>query len=149
MMKYASLDTMIKIVATAFEGKHDEGGVPYIMHCLAVMDGVKHLGYKAMMIAVGHDLIEDTSVNADMLRSLRFHPDVVAGIVEMTHKKGEKYEAYIVRIAYSELKQYTIPIKQADLMHNSQLYRLKGVTDKDLERAKKYARAYTYLKEIK
>lgn len=53
------LGKAISIAAQAFEGKRDKSGSPYILHCLWVMDGVKHLGEDVMIAAVLHDLIED------------------------------------------------------------------------------------------
>lgn len=141
-MKYASLDKMIHIVAAAFEGIHDKGGVPYIMHCLTVMDGVKHLGYKHMMVAVGHDLIEDTDWTAKKLLAVGFHPDVVQGIVCVTHMEGDSYEDYVGKIP-----RRWIPIKLEDLSHNMDIKRLKDTRPKDFERLVKYAKAYKFLEE--
>ena len=139
-MKYASLDKMISIVAAAFEGVHDKGGVPYIMHCLTVMDGVKHLGYKAMMIGVGHDLLEDTDWTVQRLLDAGFHPDVVYGIVSVTHLPKHSYDEYVEGIPLR-----WIPIKLSDLCHNMDITRLKDTRPKDFERLVKYAKAYKYL----
>lgn len=145
-MKHAGLDTMLRLVAIKFEGKYDKGGVPYMLHCLEVMNGVRHLGYKAMMIGLGHDLIEDTDVTVEDLQGYNFHPDVVQGISDMTHYKDvHSYDRYINQIIGSEVNKYTIPAKMADLRHNMQPQRLKDVRQKDFERLTKYAKAYKRL----
>lgn len=63
-----SLSKAIAITSAAFVGKNDKGGQPYILHCLYVMDKVKHLGNEVMCAAVMHDLIEDTDCTFDELR---------------------------------------------------------------------------------
>ena len=141
-MKHASLDKAISLTAEAFEGKFDKGGKPYILHCLHVMNAVSHLGYKAMMIGVMHDLVEDTDYTVSDLRRIGFHRDVVRGVAYMTHITGEDYNSYIEAIGSF---QRVIPIKMADLRHNADITRLKDVREKDFARLTKYAKAYKYL----
>ena len=141
-MKNADLSTAIKITAEAFEGKFDKGGKPYILHCLHVMNSVAHLGYKHMMIGVMHDLVEDTPWTVDDLRKKGFHTNVVHGVAYMTHDVGGTYDSYIETIGSLQL---VIPIKMADLRHNSDITRLKDVRQKDFDRLTKYAKAYKYL----
>ena len=147
MTDYAGLDKAIVIAATAFEGKYDKGGVPYIMHCLHVMDKVKHLGTEAMVVAVLHDLIEDTDWTAISLVENGFNPHTVSLIELLTHKDGESYDDYIKRAA---LNKITKTIKMEDIRHNSDPHRLKVIPprDKDLDRLIKYTKAFAYLKDI-
>jgi len=63
----ATLGKAIAIAATAFEGAIDKGGNPYILHCLWVMNAVRHLGEDYMIVAVLHDLLEDTDWTAERL----------------------------------------------------------------------------------
>lgn len=56
-----NLAKAIKIASVAFESKTDKGSNPYILHCLHVMNEVKHYGEFTMICAVLHDLIEDTN----------------------------------------------------------------------------------------
>jgi (p)ppGpp synthase/HD superfamily hydrolase len=142
---YAGLDKAISIAAAAFEGKFDKGGVPYIMHCLHVMNGVKHLGTEAMIAAVLHDLIEDTDWTAENLIAAGFNPHTISIIVLLTHLKGESYDEYIMRVAVSRRAR---AIKMADLRHNSDIHRMKGLSDKDFKRIEKYHRAYAFLNEL-
>ena len=64
------LDKAIRIASVAFEGKKDKGGSPYILHCLHVMNEVRHLGVNAMASAVLHDVLEDCP-EWDFVRLLR------------------------------------------------------------------------------
>ena len=60
----------------------------------------------------------------------------------MTKVPGETLEEYKVRVkSNSDARK----VKKADLLHNSDLRRLKGVTPKDLERIIKYTQFYEYL----
>lgn len=147
-MKHAGLDSMLRLVAIKFEGKFDKGGAPYALHCLFVMNGVRHLGYKAMMVGLGHDLIEDTDVDVKMLQAMNFHPDVVQGISDMTHRDFMSYDEYLKQVYTSRVRHLTIPAKMSDLTHNMQPQRLKDIRPKDFERLTKYAKAYKLLEKL-
>ena len=140
------LDKAIAIASQAFMGKYDKGGEPYILHCLHVMRRVKRLGKEAMIAAVLHDLIEDTDWTAEQLIEEGFDPQTVALIVLLTHQDGEEYMDYIMRISVSPIAR---TIKMADLRHNSDIHRMKGLREKDFKRLEKYHKAYAYLKEVK
>ena len=145
-IEYAGLDQAIAIASTAFVGIYDKGGVPYIMHCLHVMDKVKYLGTEAMIVAALHDLLEDTDWTPEALVQVGFNPHTVSLIELLTHKDGESYDDYIKRAA---LNNVTRAIKMEDIRHNSDPHRLKGLRDKDFKRLEKYTRAFAYLKEVK
>ena len=139
------LDIAISITAVAFEGKRDRGGTPYILHCLTVMEGVRHLGAKTMMAGIMHDLIEDTDWTLDDLRKRGFDEEVVAIVEKVTHLSSDSYDEYLDKLAVCP---HARAIKMADLDHNSQIHRMKGLRDKDFERLAKYHRAYAFLKGI-
>jgi (p)ppGpp synthase/HD superfamily hydrolase len=58
----------IEIASKEFVNVTDKSGRPYILHCLWVMNKVRHLGDTYMIVAVLHDLIEDTHWTLEMLR---------------------------------------------------------------------------------
>ena len=58
----------IQIASEAHLNQIDKGGKPYILHPLWVMDRVRHLGEDYMVVAVLHDVIEDTNWTLDNLR---------------------------------------------------------------------------------
>jgi (p)ppGpp synthase/HD superfamily hydrolase len=140
----STLGHAIAIASEAFKNKTDKGGKPYILHCLYVMNKVSHLGETAMIIAVLHDLLEDCPEwTESLLLGKGFSFDVVSRIKTMTKLPNEDYlESYIPRIASDVICK---EIKKADLEHNSQITRIKGLTEKDFKRLQKYATAYTYL----
>ena len=142
-MKYASLDKMIRINAVAFEGDFDKGGKPYILHLQRVAAGVPQDDYKAQMVAWGHDLMEDKpNWTPARLLDEGFHPAVVNSLAAMNHREGVPYMDYIKALADD---YYARTAKKSDLRDNMDPSRLKGLTDKDFARMKKYQIAYAYL----
>lgn len=88
-----------------------------------------------------HDVIEDTDVTEEELRK-EFPDEIVNAIVVLTKRKGEDYFDYLRRVKENPL---ACEVKLADLEHNSDLTRLKGITFKDMERRNKYLKAIDYL----
>ena len=144
----SKLGLAISIAAKAFENKVDKSGVPYILHCLTVMNKVRHLGEDVMICGILHDIVEDSDENSEInytfakLTELGFSDKVVGILHLLTHNKETPYDEYIKAIAVS--KEATA-IKMADLEHNSDITRLKGLRKKDIDRIEKYHRAYVYL----
>jgi len=138
------LGVAIAITAEVFRDKVDKGGHPYILHCLRVMNDVKHLGEAAMCVAVMHDVVEDTKYTINDIADLGFSEAVCYSLSNMTHRDGVSYEDYIKIIGTDPL---ATAIKLADLQDNSDITRLKGIRKKDLDRMEKYHKAYLYLKD--
>ncbi len=137
-----NLGIAISVTASAFKDKVDKGGAPYILHCLRVMNAVKHLGKSAMCMAVMHDIVEDIEHTLDSLSHLGFSHEIVSGINHLTHREGEEYDDYIKRCGLHPIAK---EIKKADLRDNSDITRLKGIRKKDIDRMEKYHRSYLYL----
>jgi (p)ppGpp synthase/HD superfamily hydrolase len=137
------LDIAIALAAREFQGKFDKGGQPYILHCLNVMNQMDQSDHELMSIAVLHDIVEDTSVTPADLRGMGFSDRVVLGILSLTHEKGVSYRDYIKQIPFNDDSR---KVKMADLRHNSDIMRMKGLRKKDFERLEKYHTAYEYLK---
>lgn len=136
---------MIVLATTEFDGIYDRGGVPYILHCLKVMHYLKSEDDELQQIAVGHDLIEDRkNVTYKLLRDMGFSERVIEGIRCLTKVPGETEEEYLAKVLSNP---DAIRVKLADLRHNSDIRRLKGVTAKDLARIEKYHKMYLILKE--
>ncbi len=147
-MKGKQLSRMLVLATQRHEGQFDKGGASYVLHCLKVMHYVRTEDEELQCIALGHDLIEDTFASvADGVAFLRyqgFSERVIAGIVALTKVAGESYEDYKSRV---KANLDAILVKMADLRHNSDIRRLKGVRDKDIERIVKYHHFYLELKE--
>ncbi len=139
----ATIEKALQIAAKAHEGQKDKDGQPYILHPLRVMHAVE--GLEAQIIAVLHDVVEDTSVTIEDLRAAGFSETILAGVVSVTHGKDESYTDYVVRSKGSPLGRR---VKLADLEDNSRPTRLLLRPDRledDLARMRKYALAYKFL----
>jgi (p)ppGpp synthase/HD superfamily hydrolase len=145
MKKGEMLSLMLKLVTEKHHGQFDRGGVPYVMHVLKVMHYVKSDDEELQVIALGHDLVEDTDVTYAELRTMGFTERVIVGIRAMTKVPGETNDEYMDRI---KACHDAIRCKLADLRHNSDIRRLKGVTAKDVARIEKYHKMFMELKEL-
>lgn len=145
MKRGEMLDKMLVLATTKFAGKFDRGGHPYILHCLKVMYYLKSDDEELQCIGLGHDLVEDTDVTYAELRAMGFTERVIVGIRAMTKVPGETNDEYMGRIMDCP---DAIRAKLADLRHNSDIRRLKGVTAKDVARIEKYHKMYLVLKEL-
>ncbi len=142
-MKKLYLDRAIELAKQHHEGQTDKAGKPYIEHPLRVMNQVESEEEK--IVAVLHDIVEDTDISLDDLRSEGFSEEVVSAVECLTKQDGENYDSYIERISFNPL---AVKIKLADLEDNSDLTRLPEVTDKDLERIEKYDKALEKLTRL-
>lgn len=140
------LSMAIFLASTAFLNINDKAGRPYIFHCLAVMDGVKHYHDDELSAAaVLHDIIEDTNMTYSNLREAGLSEKVLNLIALLTHTKDERYETYINIIA---MNTDAIKIKLADLAHNMQIQRMECLINSDCSRIAKYHKAYHQLYDI-
>ena len=139
------LGKAISIASQSFEEKKDKGGEPYILHCLEVMNNISEKDDTYRIVAVLHDLVEDTNWTIDNLLNVGFTIETVKAIACLTHNKGESYDDYILRISGNKIATV---VKLADLEHNSCITRLKGIDNIDLTRMEKYHKSYMYLKSI-
>jgi (p)ppGpp synthase/HD superfamily hydrolase len=138
------LDRAIAFAARMHEGQFDKGGKPYILHPLAVMHMLQTEDVELQCIAVLHDVIEDTSADEWDLLDINMSDRVVSAVVALTKVYDQTYEDY-KEVVFAN--RDAMRVKLCDLRHNSDLTRLKGVSEKDLTRAAKYAKFYHEIKE--
>jgi (p)ppGpp synthase/HD superfamily hydrolase len=139
----ATVEKALQIAAKAHEGQKDKEGLPYILHPLRAMMRVE--GEEAQIVAVLHDVIEDTTVTADDLRQAGFGEKVVAAVLCVTHRKEEPYADYVVRCKANAVARQ---VKLADLEDNSRLDRTilrPQRIEADVARLRKYVLSYKYL----
>jgi guanosine-3',5'-bis(diphosphate) 3'-pyrophosphohydrolase len=145
MKKTEILQKMLLLMVTNHDGQFDKGGRPYALHPLKVMHYLKSDDDELNCIALGHDIVEDTDITFEKLYSMGFPERVIAGIRAMTKIKGETYEEYKAKVMSNP---DAVKVKMQDLRHNSDIRRLKGVTEKDIKRIEKYHQFYMELKEL-
>jgi len=144
MRKGEMLAKMLVIATNAHDGQFDRGGNPYILHPLKVMHYLKSDDEELMCMALGHDVIEDTSVTFKDLREAGISERVIEGIRALTKMPGQTYEEYKGGVFANK---DAMKVKMADLRHNSDIRRLKGVTEKDIARIAKYNKFYLELRD--
>lgn len=137
------LSKAILIATNAHDGQFDKGGAPYILHPLKVMHYTRSVDPEILAIAVMHDVVEDTKVTYKDLRDVGITERVIEGVRALTKVPGETYEEYKARVKMNPDARI---VKMADLRHNSDIRRLKGVTQKDIARIAKYHEFYLELK---
>jgi len=130
----------LEIVLRLFNGKVDKSGIPYIVHLMKVYEGV--FDYKEKIVALMHDIIEDTSVSLDDLKYLGYDDEVIMMLSYLSKKKGEYYPDYIDRLISSN-NIHVLNIKLSDLKHNMDIKRIENPTMNDYERiTSRYMPAY-------
>lgn len=139
------LGLAIEIAVAAHKGQVDKGGYPYILHPLHLMNQLM-FDLELAAIAVLHDVVEDSRWSLEALKAQGFTPRVITALGLLTHEKGDSYSEYIAKISTN---LDAIRVKRKDLEHNSDITRLKGLRDKDLERMAKYHQAFMDLGEAK
>ncbi|WP_018683160.1 HD domain-containing protein [Actinokineospora enzanensis] len=136
-----TLDDAIRIAHDAHEGQLDKSGGPYIQHPLRVMAAVS--GEHEKMIAILHDVLEDTPVTADDLRAAGCPSDVVTAVIAISKRPGESQEDYLTRVAANPL---ALAVKHADIADNSSPARLATLDAPTRERlSAKYVHALAFL----
>lgn len=145
-MKGQMLSKMISLATERHAGQFDKGGRPYILHPLTVMHRLRTDDEELQCIAVGHDLIEDTATSSQELRELGFSDRVVKGIQTLTKFDSQTHDEYRDRV---KSNPDAIRVKIEDLRHNSDIRRLRGVTEKDVARMVRYHEFYLELLALK
>jgi (p)ppGpp synthase/HD superfamily hydrolase len=130
----------LRIAIRAHEGQKDKGGRDYVTHPIRVASRCK--GLQAKTVALLHDTLEDTSVTVDELRGQGFPEEIIEAVEAVTKRKGERYEAFIERLAGNPLAR---EVKMADLEDNMDIRRLEEITDRDVTRLRTYLRAWKFL----
>ena len=139
--KMTLLEKAIEIAVRAHAGQKGKDGSPYILHPLRVMTRVGT--DEERIAAVLHDVVEDSDVTLDDLRQAGFSEKVLTTVKLLTHEEGVSYEDYVNRLKSDPMARR---IKLADLEDNSDIRRLSGIEEKDLERLRKYHRAWQILR---
>ncbi|WP_342417116.1 HD domain-containing protein [Paenibacillus sp. FSL R10-2782] len=131
-----NIETAIATAAQAHQGQTDKGGQPYIFHPLQVMNRVEHMDEK--IVAVLHDVLEDTEVTADQLKEAGFGKHIIEAVEGLTRNEGEEYSDFIRRAKNNPLSR---AVKIADIQENMNLDRIPHPTEKDTARIEKYRQA--------
>ena len=131
------------IAYKAHEGQVDKTGIPYIFHPFHLAESMTD--ENSTIVALLHDVIEDTDWIIDDLEKEGFNEDILTALKLMTHNPAEPYMDYISRLSTCPVARQ---VKLADLYHNSDQTRVENPDEKMLKRWEKYDRAIQLLKSV-
>lgn len=147
------LERAIELATHYHRGQVDKAGQPYILHPMRVMMQMDTI--EEMMVAVLHDILEDTKCDYKDLRDNGFSDGadgpfisvVIEPLRALTRKYGEKYYNYMDRVKQNRV---AIKVKLADLRDNMNMDRMvsEDLTERDIKRLVKYYRYYNELSRI-
>ena len=153
-MDRLEIDKCYQIMRRAHYGQVDKAGKEYIWHPLIVAHNVylyftKYLDEDEYIISICcaylHDVIEDTNYTQQKLLNEGVPFEIVNRVQILTRREGESYMNFIRRCGNDKITRI---VKMCDLKHNMDLTRLNKIKDEDIQRIKKYHKAYKYLEDI-
>lgn len=135
------LGIAIALASEVHKNQKDKGGKPYILHPLRILYRLSSYcnDDDTLCCAVMHDIVEDGSITFAQLKEMGFNDEVIKTMKLLTHGPGISYEEYIENMRSNKS---ALMIKREDLRDNSDITRMKGVTEKDLARLVKYNLAF-------
>ncbi|KEQ21588.1 GTP pyrophosphokinase [Paenibacillus tyrfis] len=136
----SDLTKAILIATAAHQDQLDKGNQPYILHPLRLM--LKAPDNDSRIVAVLHDVIEDTDVTIESLRQEGFAERLLEALDCLTRRDNETYEEFLQRIKPNSLARY---VKLLDLEDNRDVRRIKNLSEEDFERLQRYEKAVKYL----
>lgn len=132
----------LKLCFEAHKDQTDKSGLPYVFHPFHLAEQMED--EETTIVALLHDVVEDTPYTFADLEKFGFSPQVIEAIRLMTHVRGVPYMQYVARIRENPIAR---KVKLADLRHNSDLSRLDHVDERARERAEKYQAAIKLLEK--
>lgn len=143
MINFAELrEKAMQIAIKVHSSQVDKGGNPYIGHPLRVEKLCND--YDSKIVALLHDTIEDGDITTEYLHMQGFPTYLVDAVLSVSRNKGEDYFDFIQRCKSNPIGRR---VKLADLKDNMDVTRLNELTNKDVERLRKYHKAYKILTE--
>lgn len=140
MIYTAGTKKALKLCFEAHKDQVDKSGMPYVFHPFHLAEQMSD--ERSTIVALLHDVIEDTEYTFEDLRKMGFEHEVIEALVLMTHDDSVPYMTYVAAIKQNPIAK---AVKLADLEHNSDLSRLDIIDEKALKRKEKYATAIELL----
>ncbi len=138
------LQKAIEIAIEAHKGQIDRASKPYIGHITRVMQAGKTI--EERMAGILHDIVEDTHWTFEDLSREGIPAEVIDAVRCLTKIENESYDHFIERVKTNHI---AIAVKLNDLRDNMDITRLPAITDKDIDRLRKYHRAYSELSKLR
>ncbi len=131
----------LAISATVHGNQRDKAGAPYALHPIRMM--LRMDTDEEKIVALLHDVVEDgVGWSFERLRRGGFSESVIAALDGVTKREGENYDDFVRRAARNPVSRR---VKRADLEDNMNLLRLGELSDKDVDRLRRYHRSWRAL----
>jgi len=133
--------TAMEIAHGAHLNQKDKGGYPYIFHPIHLAEQMDT--EDEVVVALLHDVLEDSEIfNKELLIARGIPQRLIDTLVLLKHNKDVPYMEYINQIKKDSI---ACKVKLADLYHNSDLSRLREITENDIKRTNIYKNAIKLL----
>lgn len=136
-MPTPTLEDALQLAVRAHAGQKDKGGQPYILHPLRVMARMDTEAEQ--MVALLHDVVEDSDITLDNLREQGYSEEIVAAVEAVSKREGEDYFDFVRRAMANPLARR---VKQADLEDNMDIRRIPEITEDTHRRLARYRKAW-------
>lgn len=138
----ATLENAITLAVQQHAGQVDKGGQPYILHPLRVMLQLQQTDQQ--IVAVLHDILEDTHTTTQDLQNLGFQTHIIQAIQALTKLPQETRVQAAMRTAQNPL---ACAVKIADVQDNMNLARIPNPIARDLSRLEEYRQVLEILQK--
>ena len=130
----------LKLCFETHKDQLDKSGLPYVFHPFHLAEQMTD--EDTTVVALLHDVVEDSDRTIDDLREMGFSENVISAIEFMTHDPEVPYMDYVAAIKSNPIAK---AVKLADLRHNSDMSRLDNIIPYDEIRAEKYRKSIELL----
>ena len=150
-----NLENAIKIAVEAHTGQVDKGGNPYILHPLRVMLSLDK--EEERIVGVLHDVVEDCAGwSWERLEAEGFSEEIIQALksVSKTPEEEAEYRSlpedqrldhYLRFIERAKANEIGRQVKAADIKDNLDISRITEISQRDVERLKRYKLAMNAL----
>ena len=135
-----TFEDAVALAALAHKGQYDLAGAPYICHPMRV--ALAQTDERARIVAILHDVVEDTPITYEDLAKAGFDAEIIAAVEALTKRPGEKRIDAAVRAKANSL---ALQVKLADVADNMNLARISNPTAEDFARLLEYEQVLAYL----
>lgn len=117
----------LRLALMYHKGQQDKAGKPYVEHPIRVFEYVRDSygsqAYPEIIVALLHDIVEDTECTLKIL-SMFFPESIVNAVDAITHRHDEKNETYLRRVSRNfaasrvklcDIKDNTDPVRLLEL----------------------------------
>ena len=133
----------MKILFNQQKDQVDKSGMPYVFHPWHVAEQMTD--ETTTIVALLHDVIEDTDMTLEDLEEYHFNEEIIAAICAITHNLDVAYDDYIKGVSNNPI---ATKVKIEDIRHNSDHTRLDQPEQTNHPKIEKYKKSFAYLTSL-